>query len=131
NGRVIMMNPAAERFTGPIAPGSVTIAERARRPWFFRGDAMTPIAPDKLQLHRSAHGEVIDDEEVLIRRPGYPQIWVSATGRPLRDEAGIISGAVLVLRDVTERKKQEAALRVSEHHYKDLAESHLRLAREV
>lgn len=144
-GRVTMMNPAAEQLTGPIAPGSETIAERARRPWFFESDGVTPLDATELQLYRSAHGERMDDEEVLIRRPGFGQIWVSATGRPLLDESGNMRGAVLVVRDVSERKRNEADLRQanaslekanallteSEHHHKQLADSHLRLAREV
>jgi PAS domain S-box-containing protein len=137
-GQVIMMNPAAEKFTGLVQPGSATIAERARRPWFFRSDGVTPVGPEQLQLSRCARGEAMDDEEVLIRRPGYPPIYVSATGRPLVDESGKVAGAVLVVRDVTERKRNEAALREantslteSERHYRELADANLRLAREV
>lgn len=144
-GRVTMMNPAAEHLTGPVAPGSETIAERARRPWFFHSDGVTPFGAADLQLYRSASGEAMDDEEVLIRRPGFAQIWVSATGRPLKDESGSVRGAVLVVRNVSERKRSEADLRQanaslekanallteSEDHYRQLADSNLRLAREV
>jgi PAS domain S-box-containing protein len=145
SGRVVIMNPAAERMTVPITPGNEMVQERALQPWFFRDDGITPYRPKELQLYRSIRGEAADDEAVLIRRPDKPDIWVSATSRPLLDENGEIQGAVLVSRDVTERRRNEAAvrdanlrleqanasLRQSEGHYKELAESHLRLAREV
>ncbi|HWE01429.1 MAG TPA: PAS domain S-box protein [Tepidisphaeraceae bacterium] len=144
-GRVVLMNPAAERMTAPLMPGAETVQERARQPWFFHEDGITPFRPKDLQLYRSVRGASADDEEVLIRRPDKPEIWVSATSRPLLDEKAEIQGAVLVLRDVTERRRDAAAvreanmrleqanksLRQSENHYKVLAESHLRLAREV
>ncbi|HZK82807.1 MAG TPA: HWE histidine kinase domain-containing protein, partial [Humisphaera sp.] len=145
SGQVVLMNPAAARMTGPIAPGNETVQERARQPWFFREDGITPFRPKELQLYRSVRGDSADDEVVLIRRPGRPEIWVSGTSRPLLDERGEIQGAVLVSRDITERRRHESAvreanlrleqanasLRQSEGHYKELAESHLRLAREV
>jgi PAS domain S-box-containing protein len=144
-GKLMLMNPAAERMTAPVGPGVETVQERARQPWFFHKDGITPYRPKDLQLYRSIRGESADDEALLIRRPGKPDIWASATSRPLLDEKGEIQGAVLVSRDVTERVKNEAAvrdanirleranasLRQSEGHYKELAESYLRLAREV
>jgi two-component sensor histidine kinase len=87
---------------------------------------------------RSARGEAVDDAEVLVRRPGYPEKWTSATSRPILDASKKPAGAVVVIRDVSERKRHEAevesanaSLRESENHYKELADSHLRLAREV
>ena len=52
----------------------------------------------------------MDDAEVLIRRPGYPERWTSATSRPILDAAKKPAGAVVVIRDVSERKRHEAEL---------------------
>ncbi|MEW6076978.1 MAG: PAS domain S-box protein [Thermodesulfobacteriota bacterium] len=50
-------------------------------------------------------------------------IWVETTVKPMRDEGGNIVTAVGVARDITERKKAEAALRESEKKYRMLAEN--------
>lgn len=137
-GQVVLLNPAAERMTSPITPGAQTVQERARKPWFYRSDGVTPYRPEEMQLWRSTRGEVIENEDVLIRRESRPDIWVSGTSQPLREENGQIRGAVLVSRDITERRRHEEdllvanqTLRERERHFRELAESHLRLAREV
>lgn len=143
-GRVTLMNPEAERLTGRAEPGAQTLAERANRQWFFRTDG-TRILPEDLSLYRAARGESVDDAVTLLRRPGRPDLWISSTSRPLRDENSALCGAVMVARDVTERKRHEddlrkayetlekvnASLRKSERHHKESAASNLRLAREV
>ncbi|HWE50249.1 MAG TPA: HWE histidine kinase domain-containing protein, partial [Bryobacteraceae bacterium] len=137
-GRLTMMNPAAERISGTIPLGIDLPKARAQQPYFFKGDGKTRCLPEELPLVRSIKGENVDDSEVLVRRPGVPEVWTSATARPLRNQSGELTGAVVVVRDMTERKRHEAeleeanaSLRKSEEHFKELADSHLRLAREV
>src|SRR5262249_20182339 len=50
------------------------------------------------------------DTELLIRPTGQAGTWVSLTARPLRDEVGAMRGSVIVLHDVSERKRAEAEL---------------------
>jgi PAS domain S-box-containing protein len=45
------------------------------------------------------------------------------TASPLRDSSGALMGSVIVLRDVTERKRVEEALRGSEEHFRSFAEN--------
>jgi PAS domain S-box-containing protein len=130
-GNFVLVNPAAERISGPMVPGRKTLDERLNQPIFFRPDGQTRYGPTELPMARSMRGEPVDDFEALIRREGQPEVWTSTTGRPLRDETGEIKGGVIVMHDVTDRKRHEAELLESEQHYRDLAESHLRLAREV
>ena len=97
SGQVVLMNPAAARMTGPVTPGNETVQERARLPWFFREDGITPFRPKDFQLYRSVRGDSADDEVVFIRRPDKPEIWVSGTSRPLSRRKRRNSGAVLVV----------------------------------
>src|SRR5439155_20531204 len=78
----------------------------------FRPDGVTWRPRDELALARALRGETVEDAEEFFRLPGGQESrWVSASAGAMRDEAGAIRGAVVVLRDMTERKRTEDALR--------------------
>jgi len=58
----------------------------------------------------SGAGEVSDYE---IPVPGENEKYISVSGSVVRDESGRPSGAVLIVRDITERKASENSLRVA------------------
>jgi PAS domain S-box-containing protein/excisionase family DNA binding protein len=72
-----------------------------------------PDMPDELPgiLDRLRRGERIERyETVRIRKDGR-RIDVALTISPIKDAAGTISGAATIARDITKRKREEAALR--------------------
>jgi two-component system phosphate regulon sensor histidine kinase PhoR len=88
DGRVAYANPAASRLLGMLIP-----------------ELLTRLSPSALvDLVTSSADE--PSEEVFQR--GSPPRWIEASARPLTDGG---DGVIVVLRDVTERRKVEAMRR--------------------
>ena len=57
-------------------------------------------------------------EEVVTAAPGGPIEYYDLSVEPLRDEAGGIIGVICAATDITERKKAEQALQISDHRFR-------------
>ena len=73
----------------------------------------TPRPIEQAPPLRSLKGEIVRDEEQLVRNPRTGELRHRLVGSsaPVRDAAGEIIGAVSVVRDVTEQQRIERALR--------------------
>jgi diguanylate cyclase (GGDEF)-like protein/PAS domain S-box-containing protein len=114
-GHLIHHNPAAIQILGDrlasLLPGS-SDAPVAQSP-----DGHSWLTPHDLPFARALRGESVDAAEVrLPATDHHPEQWLSITARPLRDTDGL-SGSVTIVRDVTEAKHAEEALRASEERY--------------
>lgn len=81
----------------------------------FRAEAL-----EKLKRRNAGVREV--NESVLQHKNG-TRIWIQASTNPIRDEDGLITGALAMVTDITERKRVEEELRQSETRYRQLVES--------
>ena len=104
-GRYLVFNSGAERLLGE--PMSDTPPdERGRTYGMYLPDGKTPFPSAETPLARALRGEHTNDVEVFVRNAHQPDgISVTASGRPLRDQAGHLSGATIIFRDVTEMKR--------------------------
>jgi PAS domain S-box-containing protein len=107
-GRVKLMNPVAESLTGWKQPEALgrhitgvldIISELEEK-------SIENPAMRALRLNRTV---TLEDNCVLIARDGN-QIPIDDSAAPMRDDSGVVIGAVMVFRDVTERRQAEAAL---------------------
>ena len=114
DGRVRLANHAARELIGAQAD-DVNQQEFNRRVVFMDARALTPLPADEAPLERATRGEIVEPEDCLAVTPARPGgVWVSVSGRPLRDEWGDLLGGVLVVQDVTERHRSERELREKE-----------------
>ena len=109
-GRLRRVNPAAARMHGR-AVTDIWPADWSRCYDLLRVDG-TPYPPEELPLARALRdGEVVEGEEWIVRRPDATLVRLLGSAAPLRGGRGRRIGAVLVMRDVTERARLVQALR--------------------
>lgn len=78
-------------------------------------------AVENAPLLRSLRGETLRDHEEVVVNPQTGERMVrEVSTAPIRDEAGQITGAVGVARNITERVHAEQALQQSEYRYRTL-----------
>src|SRR5262249_11351939 len=122
-GEVILLNPAVKHLLGPISLGD-GLDEWPRSHHAYLPDMVTPYPSADLPLGRALRGEEVTDAEVFIQLPATQDAhWLSGNARPLYDDRGRRKGAVVIFRDVTERKRSEEALRRERDFAEDLIDT--------
>ncbi|MBV9768320.1 MAG: PAS domain S-box protein, partial [Bryobacterales bacterium] len=120
-GRVTFLNRVAEDLTGwtradavgkLLAEVFVIITEEARLP------AASPVE----RAIREANAVGVANRTILITKDGR-EILIEDSAAPIRNEGRHTLGAVLVFRDITERRKSEEALAGSEERLRLALES--------
>jgi len=107
------MSQYARSLIGSIteAPEDVAPQDRAEKWGFLFLDGHSRPRYGELPLERAMEqGEVISDEEWIIRRPDATTVIVSISAGPILDPSGRIVGAVSTWRDITDRRNAEEAV---------------------
>jgi PAS domain S-box-containing protein len=104
--KFVFFNRTAEQMLG------LGLREEDSRPYeAFLVDGRTPFPADEHPLARALRGEDTNHVEQFIRTSRAPDgTYVAVTGRPMRDAGGRITGAIMLLRDVTPLRRAERDL---------------------
>jgi two-component system, sensor histidine kinase and response regulator len=122
-GRFQVFNPMAQELLG-LGSSEIPPEEWSSYYSIFLPDQVTPFPTEELPLFRALRGDSVDNVEMFIRRRSpAPPLFISVTGRPIRDESGAIYGGVVVFHDITRRKEAEESLRASEQLFRTMADT--------
>lgn len=109
-GTVATINAAAARICG-LAADSLTGRNCDDLPWAMRYPDGTRISTETSPICRALRsGHPITDCDVLFTRPDGSEVLCVVDATPLHDDAMAPDGAVVVMRDVTARRRMEAQL---------------------
>ncbi len=109
-GNFLLWNPAADRILGQ-SKKSIPLEEWSSQYCVYLADQETPFPADELPLAHALKGTEAG-AEMFVRNPGNLQgKWIEAAARPIRDGDGLVTGAVVAFRDITQRKVAEREIR--------------------
>ena len=122
-GRFQVFNPMAQELLG-LGSSEIPPEEWSSYYSIFLPDQVTPFPTEDLPLFRALRGDSVDNVEMFVRRRSpAPPLFISVTGRPIRDESGAIYGGVVVFHDITRRKQAEESLRASEQLFRTMTDT--------
>jgi PAS domain S-box-containing protein len=114
NKKFTLANPSALQEFGIDFDNDLDIENFALSLEVFRPDGSIRPTSEAPSL-RALKGEIIRNQEELIRTPAKNELrYRQVTASPVKDEKGNILGSVSVVRDITESKRADEALRESE-----------------
>ncbi|HKG91523.1 MAG TPA: ATP-binding protein [Gemmatimonadaceae bacterium] len=113
DGRIVRANPAADRMHGqPVLGPRGRGGEASPDRFDVRRLDGSPYAPEELPLTRALRrDETVTNAEWTVTRPDGTLVRLLGSAAPLRRPDGRTVGAVLVMRDITERERLTEQLR--------------------
>lgn len=109
NGVLTLFNQATKKFHG-LPPQAIPMEQWAEYYDLYLPDGKTRMSKEDIPLFRALNGESVRDVEMMIiPKQGKSRILL-ANGDPIIDSQGEKIGAIVAMRDISDRKQAEQEL---------------------
>lgn len=113
DGRTLLFNREASRVLG-VATRDVVAEHWPATYGLYLNDGKTPLPAAQNPLCRAMAGEPLVQLELCVSNPMVARAIVDVTATPLRDPSGTVTGAIALLRDVTQQRNLQQQLAQSQ-----------------
>ncbi|MBK0403030.1 PAS domain S-box protein [Adhaeribacter sp. BT258] len=118
--QILLFNKKAEELLG-TGPWDLPLKQWPGFYGIYEADGSTLFPAENLPLARALQGFAEEETEVLIRNKQFPEgRHIFLSGKPIRDNNGKITGAILDLKDITEQRKLEEYLKEIQDQFYEL-----------
>lgn len=120
-GELTLFNHATQTFHGLPQDETIPAEQWAQHYNLFHADGTTLMSKEEIPLFRALQGEILRDVEMTIAPNGGGQARaILASGSPIVTPEGKKLGAVVAMKDVSDRKATETALREREEFLRNI-----------
>jgi PAS domain S-box-containing protein len=122
-GRLVYHNAEADKLIGVRAlPPEISGWDSVLG--IYQPDEKTPFRPDDLPPVRALCGHESRNTAVFVRSAAAPAgVHLLCSSRSIRDATGAVRGAACILRDISERRRDELELRLGERQRKAILDN--------
>jgi signal transduction histidine kinase len=106
HGKLVFFNDKIRSWQGDM-DASLKPGEWAEAYGLYTLDGSRLLSPDEIELCRALQGETVTNFRHSVKTPGKPLRYVESSGGPLYDNAGNQIGAMVLVRDITDRYQRE------------------------
>ncbi|MDZ8067191.1 MAG: AAA family ATPase [Nostoc sp. DedQUE08] len=112
-GKLTLFNKATREFHG-VPVESLPAEQWAEHFSLYQPDGQTPLSTTEIPLFRALQGEIVENAEMVIAPKHGSRRILLASGQAIFDALGNKLGAVVVMRDISERARLEAERKLAE-----------------
>ncbi|MFN6483984.1 MULTISPECIES: AAA family ATPase [unclassified Nostoc] len=109
SGKLTLFNKATREFHG-LPVESLLAQQWIEHFDLYQPDGQTPLSTTEIPLFRALQGEIVENAEMVIAPKHGSRRILLASGQAIFDASGNKLGAVVVMRDISDRKLAELAL---------------------
>lgn len=122
DGRIEEVNSIARQWHG-VDPGSIPRSQWRRYFGLYDSEGMELLPLAANPLTRVLRGEVVRQQEIVIRAKGQADRIVVCNGDYLRSSDGRSAGAVVVMRDITDIRKRDFEIANARNYLEQLIDA--------